>query len=168
MLLLDTSSSIYTSHSISTGKAFEVILKTLLTYLLIYNTHNHTCNNTHCHTDRQNETYLIRLMKNAELRPWRWKNGLAELRATPWFRFFLTFTPHTPFTLDTHPHFHTSHPIHPGHTRDTEQLIPETTRLHQFARSLLYNATAGGACGWFRKNHSINYVAPSGDCKRVI
>ena len=29
------------------------------------------------------------------------------------------------------------------------------TRLHQFARSLLYNATAGGALWWFRKSHSV-------------
>jgi len=33
-----------------------------------------------------------------------------------------------------------------------------TTRLHQFARSLLYNATASGTLWWFRKSHSINYA----------
>ena len=32
------------------------------------------------------------------------------------------------------------------------------TRLHQFARSLLYNATAGGALWWFRKSHIVNYA----------
>ena len=32
------------------------------------------------------------------------------------------------------------------------------TRLHQFARSLLYNATAGGALWWLRKSHIVNYA----------
>jgi len=43
------------------------------------------------------------------------------------------------------------------------------TRLHPFACSLLYNATAMcGALWWVRQSHSVNYVAPSGDCERVI
>jgi len=34
----------------------------------------------------------------------------------------------------------------------------EQTRLHQFARSLLYNATAGGALWWLRKTRIVNYA----------
>ena len=37
-------------------------------------------------------------------------------------------------------------------------LIILITRLHQFASSLLYNATAGGALWWLRKSHIVNYA----------
>jgi len=36
--------------------------------------------------------------------------------------------------------------------------IVKVARLHQFARSLLYNATAGGALWWFRKSHIVSYA----------
>ena len=38
------------------------------------------------------------------------------------------------------------------------RMIRFLTRLHKFARSLLYNATAGGALWWLRKTHIVNYA----------
>jgi len=55
------------------------------------------------------------------------------------------------------------------HCNPYKQTVLQNTRLHPFARSRLYNATAmRSALWWVRQSHSVNYVAPSGDCERVI
>ena len=42
--------------------------------------------------------------------------------------------------------------------------MTDTTRLHPFACSWLYNATAvRGTLWWFCQSHSVNYVVPFGD-----
>ena len=40
----------------------------------------------------------------------------------------------------------------------SQSVMYTVTRLPQFARSLLYNATAGGALWWLRKSHIVNYA----------
>jgi len=48
--------------------------------------------------------------------------------------------------------------IVPFRTANLSSKESTITRLHQFARSLLHNATAGGALWWLRKSHIVNYA----------